>query len=67
MHFTPSGRRLLVALGIVERDPLRVAAEEWLAGHKGPMTEAVREVRKALGHPVPEIWLRVAREIRGVK
>lgn len=67
MHFTPQGRRLLVSLGVVERDPLRVAAEEWLTEHTGPMTEAVRETRRALGPPVPTKWLEVARAVRSVK
>jgi hypothetical protein len=62
--FTPQGRRLLVALGIVTPDPLRVQAEQWLAGHRGPMTEAVREVRKALGPPIPDAWLAAAEKMR---
>jgi len=65
--FTPAGRRLLVSMGVIEKDPLRVAAEEWLAGHRGPMTEAVREVRRTLGPPVPEQWLESARQMRGAK
>jgi len=67
MHFTPEGRRLLVRLGAIDRDPLRVEAERWLASHSGPATEATRAVRAALGPKTPIDWLRSAYEFRGVK
>ncbi len=55
--FTPEGRRLLVSLGYVREDPLRVAAEEWLASHKGPRTAATEAVRRALGPGWPDGFL----------
>jgi hypothetical protein len=67
MHFTPEGRRLLWAMGVLEPDPLRVEAEQWLAEHEGSKTPATRLVREALGPPVPEEWIQIAREMRGVK
>lgn len=51
--FTPSGRRLLESLGVLEPDPLLGAAQEWLAGHQGPQTPAVRHVRAALAATLP--------------
>lgn len=63
--FTPEGRRLLVSLGVVERDPLRVAAERWLQERPpGPTTEAVAAVRAALGPPWPAEWLEAAERMR---
>lgn len=52
-HFTPEGRRLLVSIDAIERDPLRVEAERWLLKHQGPETEATTAVRRALG-PFPD-------------
>jgi hypothetical protein len=66
-HFTPEGRRLLVALGAIDVDPLRVEAERWLARRTGRVTDADRAVRKALGVPVPDEWVEWAAEVRGVK
>lgn len=63
-HFTPHGRGLLAALGVLDPDPLRVEADEWLAGHTGPATPATRHVRAALGEPVPQQWLDVAEAVR---
>lgn len=62
-HFTPSGRRLLVSLGVVTPDPLRVQAGTWLLGHEGPMTEAVLAVRKKLG-VTPQDWIDAAERMR---
>lgn len=59
--FTEGGRRLLVALGVVNPDPLRVEAERWLLSHAGPRTEAVSAVRRALGPPWPAEWVEAAR------
>jgi hypothetical protein len=63
-HYTPAGRRLLVTLGVVTPDPLRVEAEAWLLGHEGPMTEAVLAVRKALGPRTPPEWIAAADAFR---
>jgi hypothetical protein len=63
-EFTESGRRLLVALGVVEPDPLRVAAELWLKTHTGCKTPATRRVREALGAPWPQEWLDAAERMR---
>jgi len=67
VYFTHEGRRLLWAMGVLEPDPLRVEAEKWLADHKGCKTPATRLVREALGPPVPDAWVRIAKEVRGVK
>lgn len=55
--FTPSGRRLLAALGILDPDPLLGRAAEWSETHTGPMTPALRHVRARLAEtmPPPEI------------
>lgn len=63
-HFTPHGRKLLVALGVLDPDPLRVQAEEWLAGHTGCASPATRYVRAALGNPVPQQWVDQAEAMR---
>jgi hypothetical protein len=49
----------LVSIGLVDEDPLRVAAEAWLADHQGPQTEATLAVRRALGNPYPA-WMQRA-------
>ena len=58
-HYSDHGRALLIYLGAIEPDPLRVEAERWLrsAERKTPATVAVRH---ALGPDVPEDWLRSA-------
>ncbi len=58
--FTPEGRRLLVSIGAIEEDPLRVRAERWLAGHRGPPTPAARAVRALLGPGPPPEWVEAA-------
>ncbi len=58
--FTPEGRRLLVELGAITPDPLRVAAEEWLASHTGPRTAATEAVRRALGPEWPDEFLQAS-------
>jgi hypothetical protein len=65
--FTESGRRLLVALGFVNPDPLRVEAETWLRSHRGPATEATTAVRSSLGRAFPVDHLVAARRFRDVK
>lgn len=67
VHFTPEGRHLLVSIGAIDRDPLRVEAERWLVEHEGCQTPATRAVRACLGPPPPERWLEIASEMRGVK
>ena len=62
-HFTPEGRRLLVSIGAIDPDPLRVEAERWLLSHEGPMTEAYLAVRAALG-VTPQDWLDAAERMR---
>jgi hypothetical protein len=62
--YTETGRRLLVALGVVERDPLRVQAERWLAEHTGCKTPATRRVREALGDPWPDEFLEAAEKFK---
>jgi hypothetical protein len=66
-HYTPSGRRLLATLGVVEPDPLRCEAERWLDEHEGCVTPATRHVRAALGVPWPADWLAASRAFRNVK
>lgn len=65
VEFTESGRRLLVSLGVVEEDPLRVEAERWLLSRPfGPMTIAADRVRLALGAPWPDEYIEAAGRMR---
>jgi hypothetical protein len=58
--YTPGGRRLLISLGYVTEDPLRVEAEQWLRDHDGPRTPATEAVRAAIGPDWPAEWLEEA-------
>lgn len=59
-RFNEHGRRLLVSLDLIDADPLRCAAEEWLLAHEGPETEATLAVRADLGDPYPAWMVRAA-------
>jgi hypothetical protein len=63
-YHTDGGCRLLVFLGYVEPDELRVGAEAWLLARTGPATPASRRVREALGPPWPEELLAEAMRFR---
>lgn len=63
--FTPEGRRLLVYLGMVDADPLRVAAERWLEARPfGPMTAAAARVRTVLGPEWPDEFIEASERFK---
>ena len=64
-HFSEQGRRLLIELGAIEPDPLRVEAERWLLGARRD-TFVTRRVRAELASPYSARHFAEARAMRAV-